>query len=155
METIRIETGEISLSINGDESRVIRFNPSDQLFAEKFYKALGEIEAKFNEYEKQAEALDADTTKDENDIPANMPERFALLRSVNEYNRALIDNVFGAGTAQIAFGDALNMDMFLQFLDGITPYFRSVRAAKVAQYIQNPNVLKPARGTGRKMRKKK
>ena len=148
MDSIKIETGEKRLCINDDPERVITFNPSDLLFAEKFYQMLGDVDSKMTEYQRQAEALEADKEKDANDIPVNMQARFDLLRPTCDYSRSMIDSIFGDGTSQMVFGDSLNLDAFSQFFDGITPYFKTARAAKVAQYI--PTSQKPARGTGRK-----
>jgi hypothetical protein len=152
MDSIQILTGEICLSVNGDESRVIRFSPADLLFAEKFYRMLGEAEKKSTEYQKRAEELGASAETDANGLPVNIEKRLAFLRETCADMRQMIDDVFGAGTSQAAFGDAMDLDMFGQFLDGVSPYFRKARAAKVAQYITSQ---KPARGTGRKRTKRK
>jgi hypothetical protein len=152
MDNIQINTGEVSLSVNGDESRVIRFNPRDILFAEKFYRMLGDAERKSIEYQRTAEELEAASDADDNDIPLNMDKRLEFLRSTCEAMRQMIDDVFGAGTSQAAFGDVMDLDVFDQFLSAIAPYFQKARAAKVAQYI--PQRQKAAARTGRQRVKK-
>jgi hypothetical protein len=152
MDSIQITTGEICLSVNGDESRVIRFNPKDVLFAEKFYRMLGEAERKSAEYQRRAEELDASNETDDNGLPVNIEKRLAFLRETCDTLRQMIDDVFGAGTSQTAFGDAMDLDAFGQFLNGISPYFQKDRAAKMAAYLPSQ---KPARGTGRKRTKRK
>lgn len=136
-DTLQISTGEKHIPVVRDGAPVgeIVFNPSDVVFAEKFYKVLGEIEAKTSEYQRQIETLDAANEKDGDDIPLNMGDRLALLRSICEYNNSLIDSVFGAGTAKTVFGDALNLDVFQQFFDGVALYFKQARAEKLKQYI--------------------
>lgn len=137
--------------INGDESRVIAFDPTDILFAERFYKAIADFEAKLADYQKRAQDLEAESGEDANGIPTNTEARIALLRDTCQFMRDKIDSVFGAGTSQTTFGDALSLDMFNQFFDGITPYFSKARAAKVAQYI--PQSRKPVNRTGRKSKR--
>lgn len=151
MESIQINTGEISLTINGDTNRVIRFNPSDVLFAEKFYKMLGEAEKKSIEYRNKVEEINADS-----DI---LPDKLIdfVCEACDEI-RLMIDGVFGAGTSQIAFGDIQNPDMFWEFLYGVAPYFTNARAEKTEPYKPatyttpatnkrgKPKSQKPARG---------
>lgn len=152
MDSIQIDTGEISLCINGDESRVITFNPSDILFAEKFYKTLGGIEAKSAEFERQAEELDKEKWEN-NGLPINTQARMDLLRSICEYNRSLIDDVFGTGTSQKVFGDSLSLDAFGQFIKKVSPYFQKSRAAKLENYI--PKRQKPVKGVRKSRIRKK
>lgn len=129
MNSLAIDTGEIRLAINGDESRVIAFNPTDAGFAERFYKVVSELDAKTVEYNLKAQQL-PDTT-DEKSI--------ALLKETCQYMRDRIDYVFGADTSQKAFGDALVLDVFSQFFEGITPYIQHARTDKVAKYLPPAN----------------
>ena len=63
-----------------------------------------------------------------------MEEQLTLVRSACGFIRDRIDNVFGAGTSQNAFGDTLSLDVFSQFFDGIGPYIKTERSAKVNKY---------------------
>lgn len=134
MDSIRIETGEKRVSINDDSSRVIVFNPSDVLFAERFYKLMGEFETKLGEYEERTRELEASQELDENGLPVNAQERLDVLKETCVYVRERIDYLFGEGTAQTAFGDVANLDIFTQFFEGITPFIQNARAGKIAQY---------------------
>lgn len=148
MESIKIETGEIRLCVNGDENRIISFNPSDWLFAEKFYSVMGEFERKMEEFQQKARDLG---DVDEGETNIDWGPRLALLRELCDLMRGKIDELFGAGTAQKAFGDAMNLSMFGQFFDGITPYFKETRAKKIAPYLTSQ---KPSPGKRRKSRKR-
>jgi len=44
MQSLQIDTGEIRLAINDDPNRVIVLRPNDAIFAEKFYKMLGNFQ---------------------------------------------------------------------------------------------------------------
>jgi hypothetical protein len=133
MDSIRIDTGIKRIAINDDPDRVIVFNPSDILFAEKFYKLVAEFEQKLGEYQQRAAALD-DAETDSNGLPVNMQARIDILRESCEYVRGRVDYLFGDGTSQKVFGDALSLDVFTQFFDGITPFIQSVRSEKIARY---------------------
>lgn len=133
-QSLTIDTGVIRLAINGDELRVIAFNPNDALFAEKFYKMLGTLQARFTEYQKQAEAVEAKQEVDANGIPLNTGERIELMKEVCVFAREQIDELFGAGTSQTAFEDALSIEAIIQFFEGVKPFVQNARADKVAKY---------------------
>lgn len=132
LPSIAINTGEVRLSINDDPTNVISFNPADANFAERFYKIVSEFEAKLKEYESQASVLSI----------AGDGEQIALLKETCEFVREKIDYVFGAGTSQKVFGDALVLDVFSQFFDGIMPYIQKARTDKVGKYIVPVKVSK-------------
>lgn len=142
-DTIQIHSGEkhIAIERDGKQTGEIVINPSDVLFAEKFYRAMGDFESKLDEYQKRNDGLEA------------IDEKLSLLHEACEFIRGRIDEVFGAGTSQAAFGDTLNLDVFSQFFQGITPHVKQVRSEKIAAYI--PQSRKPANGTGRKSKKKR
>jgi hypothetical protein len=140
MDSIRIETGVKRIAINDDPTRVIEFNPSDVLFAERFYALMQEFEAKQVEYERRSQELDArKDEKDDHGLPANLGDGLAFLREVCEFMRAKIDGLFGAGTSQKAFGDALELEVFEQFFSGITPFIQRARDEKVRRYLNQQN----------------
>lgn len=134
MDSLNINTGEKRIAINGDESRLLIFNPSDVLFVERFYKLIGEFENKLTDYQKRSKELEADNTPNGNNMPANMAARLELVKEACEYSRESIDKVFGAGTSQIVFGDTLSLDAVQQFFEGITPHISAARSEKVQKY---------------------
>lgn len=132
---IRIDSGEIRLTINDDPSRVISFNPSDVVFAEQVYALMVRFEEKSEEFLKRSAELDE--LGDEEIIredAGNVTASLKLLRDACEFMRKELDKVFGEGTSQTAFGDVLNLDMFVQFLDGITPFISDARQNKIKKY---------------------
>lgn len=145
MDTLQIITGEKRIAINGDESRVIVFNPNDVIFAEKFYKLIGEFQQKLREYQNRAEVIETETRVDDNDIPVNFSDALSLQKDACLYFRDAIDNLFGAGTSQKVFGDALNLDLFPQFFNGITPFIQQARADKIQQYTTSASAKRNKR----------
>lgn len=148
MDSIKIDTGEKRIAINDDPNRVIVFNPSDVGFAERFYKIIGEFEQKQIEYQERYAQIEKDGGLDATGLPKNAEALLALTRETCDYFRGRIDYLFGEGTSQTVFGDAMVLNMFEQFFAGITPFIQSVRSRKVAQYIP---AVKPA---GKKTRRK-
>ena len=134
MDSLQINTGEIRLSINGDTGNQIVFNPSDILFAEKFYRLIGSFQVRVAEYKQRAEELERSTANDENGLPVNMEARIEHLKEACAFIRSEIDKLFGEGTSLRAFGETLNLDVFIQFFRGITPYVKKARSEKVIQY---------------------
>lgn len=135
MESLRIDTGVKRVMINDDPNRVIVFNPSDVAFAERFYRLIGEFQDKQAEYQRRAEELEQNAVVNENGIPSNLAESLALLREACEFLRAKIDDLFGAGTSEKVFGDALSLDAFEQFFEGITPFVQTARSNKMTRYV--------------------
>lgn len=136
METLQIETGKVEIQVkrDGKEQGVISFDPSDILFAEKFYRLISEFEMKMVEYQGRSEKIDSESGVDENGIPVNFSERVELLKDVSAFMREKIDILFGEGTSQIAFGDYVGLDMLSQFFNGVTPFIRKTRQAKIEKY---------------------
>lgn len=137
MDSLQISTGEKRIPITRDGTHVgeIVFNPTDTLFAEKFYQLMAEFREKFAQYRAQAVALDKNTTKDENDLPANLGDRISLQKEICDYTKAKIDTLFGVGTSHMVFGDASELETLTQFFTGMIPFVQKARAQKVAQYI--------------------
>jgi hypothetical protein len=143
-DSLVIDTGEKRIAINNDPERVIVFNPYDVIFAEKFYRLIDELQKQLTEYKTKSDVLSKNKATDENQIPANMQERLVLMRESCIYLREQIDMLFGAGTSQKVFGDALVLRIdadkpgpFEQFFTGIMPFIQVARAEKVTKYT-NP-----------------
>lgn len=143
MNPIDISTDLKRIPIRRDGVNVgeISFNPADVVFAEKFYNIVSEFESKLTQYQSQYDALE----KDAKGTPVDMGEALRLLRESCTYIREKIDYVFGAGTCQIVFGDALSLEIFPQFFDGITPLIRTARVEKLQPYLVKSNGKKSKR----------
>ena len=134
-QSIRIDTGEVRLLINDDESRVIAFNPNDISFLEAFFELLEDFEKKEKEFRNEERVLNANKDVDGHGLPKNIKGKIALNRKICRYMREKVDSVFGEGTSDTAFGTANTMDMFSQFFDGITPFIKSARDDKTSKYL--------------------
>ena len=85
---LNFDDGMEELKINGDDNRVLRFNPLDQSILDKIMKANNEISAKLKDLEKETMA-----DKDKFD-------------NMDKFVKEKIDGIFGIGTSQIVFGNA-------------------------------------------------
>jgi len=135
MQVLKIKDSTIRLAVNGDESRVVAFDPTSIDFVEKFYGLIGAFEKKEEEYKEHSAQLDEDTEVDAYGIPKNTVQRIAFLRETCEFTKAQIDHVFGEGTSAKAFGTALTLDMFPQFFEGVTPFIQNARSGKTDKYL--------------------
>ena len=120
--------------INDDPNRVIEFDPTDVTFAERFYDLLKKFQEKLADIQERSNEIEMHTETDENGIPLNVGDRIALIHEICAFARERIDYLFGAGTSQTAFGDALSPEAISQFFDGMTPFIRAARDEKVLKY---------------------
>ena len=132
---MQIITGvDIPIERDGMTAGVLHIDPTDVAFAEKSYDLIDELEAAEAVYEKRAAELDLDQSVDKHGIPTNARARLKLLRDACTDLRAKIDGVFGAGTADMAFGETCSFDVIEQFLDGIVPALESAQNKRIAKY---------------------
>ncbi len=129
MDTLHIKSGRITLSVNGDSSRLVSFDPEDVAFVTGFYTLLGRFAQKGEEYSSMTASLNP---KEQQAVEAAAQKAKELLRWLMEE----IDNLFGEGTCLAAFGETCSPAMLRQFFEGIAPYVRSVREKKLAQYAE-------------------
>lgn len=134
VDNIRIETGIKRIIVNDDPDRVVEFNPQDVVFAERWYALIQEYRKAEEDFITHAKELEAVTETDDIDLPINTKERIKFVRELCEWERSQIDNLFGEGTSQAAFGNALEIDMFEQFFSSISPFIESARKEKTQKY---------------------
>ena len=134
MESLKLNHGTIRLAVDDDPNRVIAFNPADVGFVERFYSLISRLEAKEKEYQARLQGID-ETAKDEHGLPANFGQQLQILKDICADLRAEIDEVFGAGTSQAAFGSINALSMFEEFFAGITPFIQQARSDKLQKHL--------------------
>jgi hypothetical protein len=125
--SIRIDAGEVTLLVNDDPSRVIKFNPEDILFVERFYSLLGGFEGVQKKFQ---DRLDAIPDNEE----STAPRVIAVIEEACDYLMEQIDSVFGAGTSEAAFAGSKSLSQIEQFFLAIAPYVKAKRQDKVTKY---------------------
>jgi hypothetical protein len=153
MENLTIDTGIKRIMINDDPARVIEFNPKDVFFVEKFYQLIKEFEGKLSEYQQRAEQNEKVTALGADGYPVNMAERLSLLHDACDYICGRIDYVFGKDTSLKVFDGARTLEMFSEFLNGISPYVVKERSEKVRQYTNPESAKRNQRSTKGKKKK--
>ena len=136
MSGIKINAGEIALLVNDDPDRVIRFNPEDILFAERFYGLIKDFEEVQETYEKKLKSILPEGDVPEGEIPENTEELFQTVHEVCDFLLLKIDEVFGAGTSEAAFQGVKSLSQIEQFFEGITPFVQTKRQEKVNKYVR-------------------
>ena len=101
---------------------MFKFNPNDVSVAKRVFALQDTVQDKFKEYEERYK--EAKSEQDGID----------LLEETIQYFRGVIDEIFGAGTSQILFGDCNTFSMFDDFFNGITPYYTKASKDRVQKY---------------------
>lgn len=107
MESINFNTGLKEFAVNGDESRIIRFNPSDINILKRFEESESKFEALQSEFEKTA-----DPTAE-------------MLVEGDKKIRDIINDIFGNDVCTPAFGTTnclsptANGFLFVEFVEAM------------------------------------
>jgi hypothetical protein len=140
MDSIQIVSGVKRIAINDDPERVIQFNPTDVVFAEKFYALVRDLELKQADFAARAQQIDDVKDIDANGLPVNLGQRVAFMRETCEYMHEQIDGLFGAGTSFKAFEGVMDIELITQLFEGLTPFVQKARSEKLAKYAKpKPN----------------
>ncbi len=131
IESIQISSGKQRIMINDDPNRVIEFDPHDLHFAERFYQIFSEFQAKQAEFQRRSKRLHENREADEYGVPVKFQEGLDLAREVCQFLRDKIDQAFGPGTSQTAFGDDMNIHQIAQFMQGMTRFINPGRGQRV------------------------
>lgn len=126
-DSIRIDAGEVTLLVNDDTSRVIKFNSEDILFVERFYELLGGFEGVQKKFQ---DKLDAIPDNEE----STAPKVIEVIEEACDYLMEQIDSVFGNGTSEAAFAGVKSLSQIEQFFLAIAPYVKAKRQDKVTKY---------------------
>lgn len=130
MDNLTIDTGAVSLTIDGDKNRVIRFYPTDVGFAEQYYSLLHQLEEKQTEViRREKELRESDATELQ-----RQEEATRLQRETFDTLRRCIDDLFGPGTSQTVFGARNSIALFHRFFSGVAPYIAAARKQELARY---------------------
>lgn len=114
MDSLQIRTGQVSLRIlddAGNERGIFTFNPTDIESAKQVLSLQAELEEKDKEFAEKAEQCKTNE------------EKIDLMDSYVTYYENVIDKIFGPGSSQILFGNNRSLTMFIDFFNGITPYY--------------------------------
>ncbi len=104
MKNINFDAGMMELTIQGDESRVLRFNPENVDFQNALFDMLDHASEKMKKFEEIAKAYDLKVDGMEPIEAAK--EKIKIQCDIDNFIKSEIDGVFGAGTSNMIFKEA-------------------------------------------------
>lgn len=125
MESLQIKTGSISLMILddlGNERGIFTFNPEDVESARQVLLLQDEINERMDNFGQQVQEATENADK------------VAIMSETINYLRGCVDQCFGEGTSDLVFGKSHTLSMFIDFLNGITPYYAKAAEKRKAKY---------------------
>lgn len=146
MQNLNIDDGSITLCINQDQGRLLKFNPRDLNFAKRFYSFMDDFSEKETELHTKAKRIDSKMEYDENGVPVNIGDIFELMTELDTYFREKLDFVFGEGTSNTVFGtvnlvsrDSKGNTILNNFIEGVAPFIESARKTEVTKHTAKYN----------------
>lgn len=128
----------VKIAIDGDESKVIEFNPNDMLLRNRITEFMVDVQTKQVEMAKKAEALDAEPAG-EGTLPANIKDVLAFNQEVADYFIGELDDIFGKGAAAKLFGErSFDPDLMASFMAFVMEKIGAVSQTKIEQKLGKP-----------------
>lgn len=121
---INIDTGLVSLTINGDKNKVISFNPSDFSIITRINQAYKDIE----KFQSEIKNIETDTSKDDT---AAITEASSQIEKLNNLVREKIDYIFNSPVSDVVFGNTSplalvkGIPLYERFLTAVMPVIKN------------------------------
>lgn len=128
----------VKIAIDGDESKVIEFNPNDMLLRNRITQFMVDMQAKQDEMLKKAEALDAEPAT-EGKLPSNIKDVLAFNQEIADYFLGELDDIFGKGASVKLFGEcSFDPDLMASFMGYVMEKIGAVSQSKIEQKLGKP-----------------
>lgn len=145
METFT-RTNSVKVAIDGDESKVIEFNPNDMLLRKRITEFMLDLQTKQKEMAEKAEALDKMNEAAEGELPSNLQAVLDYNQEIADYFIGELDDIFGKGASAKLFGDnSFDPELMADFLSWVMGKINGVSQAKIEEKLGQP--LKKPRST--------
>jgi hypothetical protein len=129
----------VKIAIDGDEGKVIEFNPNDMLLSNRITEFMVNVQTKQDEMTKKAEALDAGEQPADGALPANIKDVLAFNQEVADYFTGELDDIFGKGASAKLFGErSFDPDLMASFMAYVMDKIGKVSNAKIEQKLGKP-----------------
>lgn len=129
----------VKIAIDGDESKVIEFNPNDMLLRNRITEFMVNVQTKQDEMTKKAEALDAGEQPADGALPANIKDVLAFNQEVADYFIGELDDIFGKGASAKLFGErSFDPDLMASFMAYVMEKIGNVSNSKIEQKLGKP-----------------
>lgn len=129
MNSMKIVSSKKRIAINEDENRIVEINPGNSVQRKKYYELFKRLEQLGKELSVKSKNLDE--TKDFDKIVEIEEQTFDSIAKE-------IDNTFGKGTIEKITEGEKDLEMLVQFFEGLTPYFQNYNKEKMSKYGKNP-----------------
>ena len=110
----------LRLALNGDNDKILEFDPGDVNTRRKFYNMKDSMITKQQELDSKIKQLDL---KEEDGIQ----EAFKLEEDFFDYLKDLIDDIFGNGATNMICGNRKNVFVLANCIIALCPYFEKFR----------------------------
>jgi hypothetical protein len=128
----------VKIAIDGDEGKVIEFNPNDMLLRNRITEFMVNVQTKQDEMSKKAEALDVEQSAD-GALPANIKDVLDFNQEVADYFIGELDDIFGKGASAKLFGErSFDPDLMASFMAYVMDKIGKVSNAKIEQKLGKP-----------------
>lgn len=138
METFNTNAN-VQITLDGDSSRVISFNPRDVMLRNRITQFILDLQAKRTEITERAQAIEAVTETDEDGIPVNIKDALAFNTETSDYFISQLDDIFGDGAAEKLFGPrAFDIELMLGFMTFVMDKINAVSKDKLETKLGRP-----------------
>ena len=142
METFT-RSNSVKVAIDGDENKVIEFNPNDMLLRKRITEFMLDLQTKQKEMTEKAEALDKANEAVEGALPSNLQAVLDYNQEIADYFIGELDDIFGKGAAAKLFGDnSFDPELMADFLSWVMGKINGVSQAKIEEKLGQP-IKKP------------
>jgi len=132
-------TGMLKVAIDGDETRIISFNPHDRLLRNRALQFIHDSFQDSKTTEKDIKELTSVEGKDEIGFPINASEILEYERGVSNSLREKVDGVFGAGSADKLFGmGGFDENVLVRFMNYVIEKVNAVSTVKIEEKLGHP-----------------
>jgi len=129
----------VKIAIDGDESKVIEFNPNDMLLRNRITQFMVDMQTKQDEMTKKAELLDAEAKSVDGNLPSNIQDVLAFSQEVADYFLGELDDIFGKGASVKLFGErAFDPELMANFMVYVVGKIGAVSQSKVEGKLGRP-----------------
>ena len=129
----------VKIAIDGDESKVIEFNPNDMLFRNRITEFMISVQGKQVEMAEKAEALEKAEQPAEGTLPSNIQDVLAFNQEVADYFISELDDLFGVGASEKLFGErSFDSGLMANFMIYVMEKINTVSQNKVEQKLGKP-----------------
>ena len=126
MNKINIESSEtVKVEIN-DTGKFIELNPLDVEFPLKVEKASNELDRMLKKLEQEVNLIDKKTDVKDGLMSRNTRDKILKYKEYNQECGKVIDELFGQGTVDAAFGNRNYIGMYNDLFNSLEPIFKEV-----------------------------